>query len=108
MATTGLGDQIRQDIIVSLDTRRARPHTALRRLEDGAKSAGKRAWVLAQRHPYAGVAAAAALGIAAASAVGVGELAVGLGIAYAAYNVLKGRETPSQALREIVEDIERA
>jgi hypothetical protein len=106
-AAMSMSDQIRQDIDATLEVRRAAPNTTLRTLEDGAKSAGKHAWVLLQKHPYAGMVALAALGVLAASSVGVGELAVGLGIAYATYNVIKGRETPLEACKQVIDEIER-
>jgi hypothetical protein len=101
-----IGELIRDDIVHTLRTRRARPDTAVRKLEDGVKAAGLRAWRMMQRHPYLGVLAVATLGIAAASAIGVGELAVGIGAAYATLNVLKGRETPEEAVEQVIREAE--
>jgi hypothetical protein len=53
-------------------------------------------------HPYLGGLLAGAAGIAAASTIGVGELAVGIGVGYAAYLVLAKGESPMKALTDAI------
>jgi len=53
-------------------------------------------------HPYLGGLLAGAAGIAAASTIGVGELAVGIGVGYAAYLVLAKGESPMKALGDAI------
>ncbi len=102
-----LGTQVRHDIESSLSSRALAPNTTGRALEDSVKSAGGRLWGTLRRHPYLGVGVLAALGAAIASAVGVGELAFGAAVGYAAYNVLRGGEKPSQAARDVMHELER-
>lgn len=98
--------QVREDIEHSLRTRRTRERTAARSVEDGLKSGGTRVWRLLKSHPYLGtmVVGGAAIGLAATA--GVGEVALGALAAYAAYQVFKGRETPSEVARELIQDAE--
>ena len=59
-------------------------------------------WTELKAHPYLGGLLAGAAGIVAASAIGVGELAVGIGVGYAAYLVLAKGESPMKALGDAI------
>jgi ElaB/YqjD/DUF883 family membrane-anchored ribosome-binding protein len=104
--TQSLGTQVRNDIETSLSSRHADPHTSARRFEDKIKREAAKAWSVLKRHPYTTVGGVAALGVLAAATVGVAELTFGVLIAYAAFNVFHGNEKPSQAVGEIIKELE--
>lgn len=89
----------------SLRTRSAMAGTYARRVEDRLKSAGGKVWHAVKRRPSIGVIAAGGLGLALASAVGVGELAIGLALGYAAYQVLAEGVPAKEAARQMAEEI---
>ena len=66
------------------------------------KSGASWTWTELKAHPYLGGLLAGAAGIAAASTIGVGELAVGIGVGYAAYLVLAKGESPMKALGDAI------
>lgn len=75
----------------------AKPANAVER---GLERAGDRLWAAFRRRPYLGAVLAGGVGLGLASMVGVAELAVAAGAGYAAYQVLKKRVSPAQAVRD--------
>jgi hypothetical protein len=69
-------------------------------LERTLEKTGDRFWLRFRKRPYVGALVAGGLGLGVASVVGVGELAIAAGTAYAAYQVLKNRDSPAQAVRD--------
>lgn len=69
-------------------------------VERGLERAGDHLWATFRRRPYFGAALAGGIGLGLASVVGVAELAVAVGAGYAAYQVLKNRVSPTQAVRD--------
>lgn len=96
---------LRRRVEHSLRTRSARPGTFAARAEDGFKSAGAKVWHMLKRRPSIGVMAAGGIGLALASAVGVGELAIGLALAYGAYQVLAEGVAPKEAAKQVAQEI---
>ncbi|MGZ6096036.1 MAG: hypothetical protein ACXWUG_28605 [Polyangiales bacterium] len=94
-------DQIRSDVVQTLERRRASEGTVSRWAEDTAKGVGARAFEVLRRRPFVGVALLSASGIVAATVFGPGELAIGIGLGLAGYKVLRKGETPEQALDEV-------
>lgn len=78
-------------------------HRATGAMESFAERGGDLLWARLRKRPYLGVAVAGGIGLALATAVGVGELAVGVVCAYAAYNMLARHEPPSKAFRDAAE-----
>lgn len=68
--------------------------------ERGLERAADRLWGTFRRRPFIGAMLAGGIGLGVASVVGVAELAVGVGAGYAAYQVLKNRVSPAQAIRD--------
>jgi hypothetical protein len=93
-----MGREIRHAIEVSLSTRFADPETRLGRTEEHVKQVLSGGWEAVKKRPSLGVALAGGLGLAAAQVVGVGEVAVGIAFAYAAYQVLRKGATFDEAL----------
>lgn len=73
------------------------------RAEDEAKRGMGRVWGELKKRPSIGVIVFGGLAIAAADAIGVGELAMGIGIGYAAWQVLRKGKSIGEALREAEE-----
>jgi hypothetical protein len=96
---------VRHDIERTLHRRTTPPNTRARVAEDAAKGGGEVLWGAMKRHSYVSMIALGAVGIIAADAVGVGELAVGLAVAYSAFRVLRRGESPSQAIEEVLRDV---
>jgi hypothetical protein len=84
----------------TLDCRTAPAGTLRAWVEDEAKRGGTRVWRALERRPSLGVVLVGGLAIAAADAVGVGELAMGIGIGYAAWQVLRKGQSVGEALQE--------
>ncbi len=91
----------------TLERRLSVKGTTSRAVEDTTKHVGQRLWGSLKKHPLAGVGVLGALGVAAASVIGVGEIAIGAAVAYAAFNVLVGGESPREAARELAHELER-
>jgi hypothetical protein len=72
-------------------------------IDHQAARAGDVAWRLLRRRPYLGMAMAAGAAFVAATTIGVAEVAITVGAAYAAYQVLKLNVPPSKALRKTIE-----
>jgi hypothetical protein len=85
---------------------KARPRSLLGRasgiVERAVERGGDIVWRRLKRRPLLGVALAGVGGLVIAEAVGVGEIALGVAAAYGAYLVLKRREPPSQAVRDVM------
>lgn len=69
-------------------------------VEDVANRGGARVWTALKRRPSLGVVLFGGMAIAAAGAVGVGELALGIAIGYAAWQVLRGGKSIAEAIEE--------
>lgn len=95
-----LGREISDDIDHSLERRTAPAGTWRAHAEDAAKRGGARVWRALKKRPSLGVALFGGLAITAANAVGVGELALGIGIGYAAWQVLRKGTPIGEALEE--------
>jgi hypothetical protein len=88
------GSHISADIDRTLERRTAPPHTWQAHAEETIKHDGRKLWQAMKKRPSVGVLVFGGLAVVAADAVGVGEVALGLGVGYAAYRVLrKGRST---------------
>jgi hypothetical protein len=88
---------ISADIDRSLERRTSPPDTWRGHAEETIKHDGRKIWQAMKRRPSLGVVVFGGLAMAVADAVGVGEVALGLGVGYAAYKVLKkGRSTDEQ------------
>jgi hypothetical protein len=84
-------------IVASGATALATPINAVERvLERGVD----RVWVAFRHRPYFGAALAGGVGLTIASMLGAAEIAIGVGVGYATYQILKNRVPPAQALRE--------
>lgn len=103
-----IAEHVRASLYGLLRRRVSRPGTLARSAEDGTKSAGAKLWMGLKRHPYWGVLAAGAGGTAVATALGVGEVAIGVAVAYAAFNVLARGESPEKAAQLLAREIEKA
>jgi hypothetical protein len=101
----GTGHEVRARIEHALRIRSAPPGTTTAKLEQVVKDAGARLWVQLKKRPSIGVVAVGGAGIAVASVVGVGEIAIGMIAAYAAYQVLREGVSPGEAARKIIEEI---
>ena len=75
-------------------------HTAINAAEKAIERGLDRGWARFSHRPVVGAAIAAGIGLAIASVFGAAEIAFGAGIGYAAYQVLKKRVPPSQAIKE--------
>ena len=100
-----VGQEVRADIERSLRTRRFGRGKVLFAVEDRAKTAAARVWVVLKKRPYAGIGASAAFGFTVAAMTGVGELAVAVLCGYAAYEVLRRGQPVEQTLEEVVRDV---
>lgn len=69
-------------------------------IERTLKRHGRRTWHLMKRHPFVGATALAALGLGAAMTVGAAELMFAVGLAVAAYKVMREGEPPLEAMTE--------
>jgi uncharacterized protein (DUF697 family)/ElaB/YqjD/DUF883 family membrane-anchored ribosome-binding protein len=99
--------EVRSDIERSLRTRHFGHRKILFAVEDGAKTAGAKAWERFKQRPYAGIAVASAVGFGIASLTGVGELAVAVLCGYGAYEVLRRGQPVSETVEEMVKDVEK-
>lgn len=97
---------VRNAINSSLRRRVTDRGTVARSAESEVKRAASWVWDELRRHPYLGIAIAGVGGVAAASALGVGELAVGIAVAYGAFNVLVRGESPEEAAKALTKQIE--
>jgi hypothetical protein len=95
-----LGREIFHNIDHMLERRSARAGSWLGRAEDATKRGGTRVWRALGERPSIGVALLGGAAIAAADAVGVGELAMGIMIGYAAWQVLRKGKPVGEALAE--------
>jgi len=85
---------ISADIDRTLERRTSPPDTWRAHAEETIKHDSRKLWQAMKKRPSLGVLAFGGLAMLAADAVGVGEVALGLGVGYAAYRVLKkGRST---------------
>jgi hypothetical protein len=85
---------ISADIDRSLERRTSPPDTWRAHAEETIKRDTRKAWQAMKKRPSLGILVFGGLAVAAADAFGVGEVALGLGVGYAAYRVLcKGRAT---------------
>ncbi len=83
--------------------RRSAPRDTLSaRMEDGAKQGIAHAWNALKERPSLGVVVFGGLAMLAADAVGIGELAVGIGVGYAAWQVLRKGEPAGEAGEQAV------
>jgi hypothetical protein len=103
-----VAEHVRASLYGLLRRRSSRPGTWARSAEDGTKSAGAKLWMGLKHHPYWGVLAAGIGGTALGTALGVGEVALGVAVAYAAFNVLARGESPEKAAELLAQEIERA
>jgi hypothetical protein len=101
----GTGHEVRARIEQALRVRSAPPGTAIAKLEQVAKDAGARVWVHLKKRPSIGVVTVGIAGLAVASVVGVGEIAIGMIAAYAAYQVLREGLSPGEAAKKIIEEL---
>ena len=99
-ATGDVRREITDDIERSLERRSASSGTLRARAEDKAKRGGVKVWRAFKKRPSLGVIVFGGLAIAAADAVGVGELAMGIAIGYAAWQVLRKGKSVGEALAE--------
>ena len=97
---------ISEDIDRTLGRRTAPRGTARGRAEDTMKHAGGRLWHGMKKRPSLGVLVVGGLAVLAADAVGVGELALGLAVGYAAYQVLCKGKSVDAAIHD-VEEVEK-
>jgi hypothetical protein len=97
--------ELRDRIDLALRTRVAEEGTAARTVEDHAKHVGWRVWRAMRRRPSLGIALVGGAGLAAAMTIGVGELTIGLVLAYGAYQVLREGVPPKQAAENIFKEI---
>ncbi len=100
------GTLVRHGVEHSIRARRTPPDTASRAVEDELKRVAGVSWRLVRRHPYLGTAAIGAGVVVLASSIGAAELGLGAIAAYAAFQVLRGRERPEEAMREVIEGLE--
>jgi hypothetical protein len=99
--TTDTASHISADIDRSLERRTSPPDTWRAHAEETIKHDSRKVWQAMKRRPSLGVLVFGGLAMAAADAVGVGEVALGLGVGYAAYRVLKkGRSRDEQVRME--------
>jgi hypothetical protein len=96
---------VRARVERSLRTRSAKKGTLAARAEEVAKIAAGKAWAAMKQRPSIGVLAAGSLGLVLASTLGVGELAIGLAVGYAAFQILAEGVPPSEAARHAAEEI---
>jgi hypothetical protein len=99
-ADQDIGRELSDDIDRALDRRVAPPGTLRAQAEHEVKQGGARVWRALKHRPSIGVLVIGGLAIAAADAVGVGELAMGIGLGFAAWQVLRKGKTVEQALEE--------
>jgi hypothetical protein len=92
--------EISDDIEHTLEQRSAPAGTVRARAEDRAKRGGVHLWRALKKRPSIGVLLCGGLAVAAADAVGVGELAIGLAVGYAAWQVLRKGKSVGEALTE--------
>ena len=85
----------------SMRSRGVRARTS-RAAEHGAERMGDLVWAFLRARPFLGVGLAAGAGIGVAMLLGPAELGVGIAASYAAYQVLRRRLPPSEALRKAV------
>ena len=75
-------------------------HRATAAIENAAERGFDFGWRHLKRRPYVGVAIATAAGFGIATIAGVGEIAFAAFVGYAAYQLLKKNEPPSQAFKK--------
>jgi hypothetical protein len=97
-----------QSIERYMESRDTPEGTRGRAVEDALKRTGATGWRLLRRHPLLGAVAAGGGIVAVASVLGAAELGLGAVAAYAAYQVLIGRERPDEALRNVFEKADQA
>jgi hypothetical protein len=95
-----MGREVCDDIDRTLDRRVAPPGTFRARAEHETKRQGTHVWRMLKERPTVGVILFGGLAIAAADAVGVGELAIGIAVGYAAWQVLRKGKSVGEALTE--------
>jgi hypothetical protein len=98
--------RLRVRITHGLRMRHARPGTRAAKAEDMVKVQAEKAWHLLQKRPVAGSVLIGGLGLAVATTIGVGELALGLAFAYAAYEVLGEGMPAKEAAEQMVRELE--
>lgn len=97
--------EMRGRIEMALRTRFAEQGTTAAVVEDHAKHVGWRVWRAMRKRPSLGIVLVGGAGLAAATAIGVGELTIGLVLAYGAYQVLREGVPPKQAAENIIKEI---
>jgi hypothetical protein len=100
-----LPTELRGRIEQSLHIRSAELGTTGRVIEDGVKHVGWRLWKQLRKRPSLGIALAGGAGLAAATMIGVGEITIGLLLAYGAYQVLREGMSPGQAAENVLKEI---
>jgi len=93
-----LGREIHHDMERMLERRSAPRDTLRARMEDEAKRDIGRVWNTLTERPSLGAVALGGLAILAANAVGIGELAMGVGMGYVAWKVLRRGEPLDEAV----------
>jgi len=101
-----LSTRLRERITHGLHMRRARPGTLAAKVEGMVKASASELWKLLRKRPVVGSAAIGAIGLAAATTIGVGELALALVFAYAAYEVLGEGMPAKEAAKQVVKELE--
>lgn len=100
-AERDLGREISDDIDHTLGRRVAPPGTLRARAEEQTKQGSARLWHSLKKRPTIGVVVLGGLAILAADAVGVGELAMGIAVAYGAWQVLRKGEPVGKVIQEV-------
>jgi hypothetical protein len=103
--TTQVAREVRADIERALHTRHFGHGEILFKVEDKAKTAGEKVWIVMKKRPYFGIGVVSMAGFALATATGVGELAIGVLCGYAAYEVLRRGRPVGQTVEEVVRDV---
>ena len=92
---------ISADIDRTLERRTSPPNTWQAHAEETIKHDSRKVWQAMKKRPSLGIVVFGGLAMVAADAIGVGEVALGLGVGYAAYRVLrKGRSTDERVSME--------
>jgi hypothetical protein len=104
-AEHALGRELASEIDHTLERRCAPTGTLRARLEDEAKRRGDRLWRALKKRPSFGVVVLGGMALVAAEAVGVGELAMGIAIGYAAWQVLREGKSIGEALAEVERNV---
>jgi hypothetical protein len=107
MALLDHAQEIRTDIETALHRRRAKQGTPMYHAEDVTKRGLDVVFHFGRSFPYFSALAVGAGVLMAAASLGVTELALGALATFGALQVFKGRETATQAVRELLRRVER-